>query len=168
MKGFIIKISDFLYECFKIFDILLLGILAILTFLGVVARYIFNNPIVWNYEITLILFSWLIFSGVSVAFKTGENIRIDLFNQKSKKIKKSCAIIGNIATILFLLFTIKEGINIVKNTWHQQYNTIVLSTAWFYLPLPLCGSVSLIHFIASYAKGKNPLITKIITNKEEA
>ncbi|MCY1152652.1 MAG: TRAP transporter small permease [Sphaerochaetaceae bacterium] len=158
MKKIIISLSELFYKLFKELDIILLLILAILTFSGVISRYLFNSPLVWLYELTLVLFSWIIFGGISIAFKTGENIRVDLFGNHRKKLKRVFAIVGNIFTIIFLLVVIKNGITIISTTWSQQYNTIDISTAWFYIPFPLCGFVSLIHIVSSLLQGKNPLI----------
>ena len=158
MKKFIISLSDLLYKLFKELDIILLLILAILTFSGVISRYMFNNPLVWLYELTLVLFSWIIFGGVSIAFKRGENIRVDLFGDHRKKLKRIFAIFGNAFTIIFLLVIIKQGITIVSTTWAQQYNTIDISTAWFYIPFPLCALVSIIHILSAFFEGKNPLL----------
>lgn len=166
MKKFFTKLSNSLFYLFKKLNLVLLIMLTILTFSGVIARYVFNNPIVWVYEITLILFSWLVFSGVSVAFKTGENICVDLFKNKSKKNGMIFAVIGNLSTLIFLVCAIKNGITIIINTSAQQYNTVAISTAWFYVPLPLCGLVSLIHMISSFLEGRNPL-QSIIKNQEE-
>ncbi|MGD1823355.1 MAG: TRAP transporter small permease [Pleomorphochaeta sp.] len=158
MKKIIISLSDFLYKLFKELDIILLLVLAVLTFSGVVSRYLFNNPLVWLYELTLVLFSWIIFGGISMAFKTGENIRVDLFGNHRKKLKKIFAIFGNIFTIIFLLVVIKNGITIISTTWAQQYNTIDISTAWFYIPFPLCALVSIIHIFSGLLEKKNPLL----------
>jgi len=161
MKKVIKSLSDLFYKLFKGLDILLLLILAILTFSGVVSRYVFSNPIVWLYELTLVLFSWIVFGGISLAFKTGENIRVDLFSDDRKKLKLVFAIIGNLFTIIFLLNVIKNGITIIDTTWAQQYNTIDLSTAWFYIPFPLCAFVSLIHLVSGLLEGRNPLLNTV-------
>src|SRR6056297_709599 len=124
MKKIIISLSDIFYKLFKSLDIFLLLILAILTFSGVISRYLFNNPLVWLYELTLVLFSWIVFGGISMAFKIGENIRVDLFGDHRKKLKLFFAILANIVTIIFLLNVIKNGITIISTTWAQQYNTI--------------------------------------------
>jgi TRAP-type C4-dicarboxylate transport system permease small subunit len=70
-------------------------------------------------------------------------------------------------TIIFLLVVIKNGITIVSNTWAQQYNTIDISTAWFYIPFPICGLVSLIHLISGLLEGRNPLLNTISEGDEK-
>jgi len=166
MKKIIISLSDFLYKLFKGLDILLLLILALLTFSGVISRYVFNSPIVWLYELTLVLFSWIVFGGISIAFKTGENIRVDLFSDDRKKLKFIFGVIGNIFTIIFLIVVVKNGITIITTTWSQQYNTINLSTAWFYIPFPLCALVSIVHLSSGLLEGRNPLLNTVIDGGE--
>lgn len=167
IKNNFLQFSNILNAIFKTLSIVLLAVLFLLTFFGVIARYVFNNPIVWLYELTLVLFSWMIFSGVSVAFKTGENICLDLLkNFKSPVLHKILSVVANLSTVVFFLIVMTKGLIIVQNTSAQIYNTIDLSTAWFYAPLPICAAVALIHFIAAFLEGKNPLGSTINLENE--
>lgn len=72
---------------------LILGIMTLLTFAGVIVRYIFNLPaafaferatgltlphtILWNQEAVLILFAWLVIFGISHAFRITANLGVD-------------------------------------------------------------------------------------------
>ena len=167
MKNVLNKLSDMLYCGCKVFSAVVLGILAVLMFIGVIARYVFNNPIVWLNELTLVMFSWMVFSGVSVAMKNGENVTLDLFKKLSPLGKLIFAVLANISTLMFFYFIIKEGLAIIQSTHTEFYNTIPLSTAWFYVPLPLCGIFSLIHMLSAYTEKTNPLKKAQVTTEEE-
>jgi tripartite ATP-independent transporter DctM subunit len=54
---------------------LVLAEIAIL-FSGVVARYVFNRPLVWSDELASILFLWLAMMGAVLAFQRGEHMRM--------------------------------------------------------------------------------------------
>src|SRR3954470_7904829 len=45
-------------------------------FSGVVARYAFNNPLVWSDELASVLFLWLAMFGAVIALRRGEHMRL--------------------------------------------------------------------------------------------
>jgi C4-dicarboxylate transporter DctQ subunit len=47
----------------------ILGMMALITFANVVARYGFNNNILWALELTVFLFAWLVLLGASYAVR---------------------------------------------------------------------------------------------------
>jgi len=55
-----------------------LGLMTLITFSNVVARYIFNSNILWALELTVFLFAWLVLMGASYAVKTRIHIGIDV------------------------------------------------------------------------------------------
>jgi C4-dicarboxylate transporter DctQ subunit len=56
----------------------LMGAMTLLTFLQVVARYVFNYSFVWALELNGVLFAWLIFVGMSYGVRVGAHIGIDV------------------------------------------------------------------------------------------
>lgn len=46
--------------------------------LGVVVRYVWNDPLTWDQELIVILFTWLMFIGAAAALRHRMHIRIDL------------------------------------------------------------------------------------------
>lgn len=55
-----------------------LGLMTVITFANVVARYIFNSNILWALETTVFLFAWLVLLGVSHGVKISGHIGVDL------------------------------------------------------------------------------------------
>ena len=47
----------------------ILGVMTLVTFANVVARYGFNKNILWALELTVFLFGWLVLLGASYAVK---------------------------------------------------------------------------------------------------
>ena len=56
----------------------LLGVMFAAFMIQIVARYIFNFPIGWTIELTLITWLWLVLWGAAFVVKESEEIRIDL------------------------------------------------------------------------------------------
>ena len=57
---------------------LFLGLMTAITFANVVARYVFNDNILWAVEATVFLFAWLVLIGASYAVKRSLHLGIDL------------------------------------------------------------------------------------------
>lgn len=57
--------------------VLLTG-LVVLTFAGVLKRYIFRDPIAWMEEIQPLLFLWMVFLAAGAAFRTGGHVAIEI------------------------------------------------------------------------------------------
>ncbi|CAN5605503.1 TRAP transporter small permease subunit [soil metagenome] len=57
--------------------IFLMIAMTLITFLQVVARYVFNYSFVWALEITGVMFAWLIFTGMSYGVRVGAHIGVD-------------------------------------------------------------------------------------------
>ncbi|MBI4182763.1 MAG: TRAP transporter small permease [Proteobacteria bacterium] len=56
---------------------LLLAVMTVITFVQVVARYVFNWSFVWALELVTFLFAWLIFLGASYGVRVGAHIGVD-------------------------------------------------------------------------------------------
>src|ERR1700733_12182917 len=67
--GMIVEIPAALLVLLEIF--VLLG--------GVVARYVFHNPIIWSDELASSLFLWLAMLGSAVALRRSEHMRMTAF-----------------------------------------------------------------------------------------
>lgn len=55
-----------------------LGLMTLVTFANVVARYVFNSNILWALETTVFLFAWLVLLGASHGVKISAHIGVDL------------------------------------------------------------------------------------------
>ena len=55
----------------------LLGLMTLITFANVIARYIFNANVLWALEATVFLFAWLVLIGTSYVVKVGGHLGVD-------------------------------------------------------------------------------------------
>lgn len=56
----------------------LLGLMTLITFANVVARYVYNSNILWALEMTVFLFAWLVLIGASYCVKKNAHLGVDL------------------------------------------------------------------------------------------
>ena len=55
-----------------------LGLMTVITFANVIARYVFNSNILWALELTVFLFAWLVLLGASYGVKKHFHIGVDV------------------------------------------------------------------------------------------
>jgi len=79
-----------------------LGLMTLITFANVVARYVFNDNILWALELTVFLFAWLVLMGASYGVKKHIHIGVDVvINLLTPKMRKLCAILAVGACLAF-------------------------------------------------------------------
>jgi C4-dicarboxylate transporter DctQ subunit len=84
------------------FIAILLGLMVLITFTQVVARYVFNTGWGSALEITQVLFAWLILFGMSYGIKKGTHLGVDILIHKfSPKVFKIFALIGALLCIFY-------------------------------------------------------------------
>ena len=95
---------------------ILFGIMTVATFSNVIARYIFNDSILWALELTVFLFAWMVLLGASYAIKKNAHLGVDiLINMLSPQKRR---ILGLIAVFFCLLFSFL----MLKGSWDYWAN----------------------------------------------
>ncbi len=94
---------------------LLLGLMTLITFANVVARYVFNSNILWALEATVFLFAWLVLLGVGYGVKHSLHIGIDVMVKMfSPGTQKKITLAATAACIAFALL-------MLKGSWDYWY-----------------------------------------------
>jgi len=109
-----------------------LGLMTLVTFANVVARYLFNTNILWALEVTLYLFAWLVLMGVSYGVKKHVHIGVDVvINLMSPLGRKIAALLSITACLAF-------SIMLLIGSWDYWY-PFATERAWLEtedIPLP--------------------------------
>ena len=109
-----------------------LGLMTLITFANVVARYIFNANILWALELTVFLFAWLVLMGASYAVKKHIHIGVDVVvNAVSPATAK-------ILTILAVAACLAFSILLLIGSWNYWY-PFITERAWLEtedIPMP--------------------------------
>ena len=93
----------------------LLAAMTLITFANVIARYVFNDNILWALEVTVFLFAWLVLLGASYAVKKHIHIGVDvLINIVGPGARKVMAILAVFACLAFSLL-------LLKGSWDYWY-----------------------------------------------
>lgn len=86
----------------------ILGVMVIMTFANVIARYVFNDNIFYALEMTVFLFAWLVLLGSSYAVKHTLHIGVDFFVKKvSRAPRRVCGLLVAILCLIYALLLLK-------------------------------------------------------------
>jgi C4-dicarboxylate transporter DctQ subunit len=109
-----------------------LGLMTLITFANVIARYVFNENILWALELTVFLFAWLVLMGASYAVKKhihiGVDVVINMVSPPTRKILALLAVASCLAVSILLLI----------GSWNYWY-PFVTERAWLEtedIPMP--------------------------------
>ncbi|MFT5224953.1 MAG: C4-dicarboxylate transporter DctQ subunit [Polaribacter sp.] len=109
-----------------------LGIMTLITFANVIARYVFNSNILWALEVTVFLFAWLVLMGASYAIKKQVHIGVDVvINAVSPQKRKVMALLSVTACLAF-------SILLLVGSWNYWFS-FVTERAWLEtedIPMP--------------------------------
>lgn len=86
----------------------LLGLMTLITFANVIARYVFNSNILWALEATVFLFAWMVLLGVSFGVKHTFHIGVDvLVRAMPPGPRKALSLIAVAACLAFSVLLLK-------------------------------------------------------------
>jgi tripartite ATP-independent transporter DctM subunit len=100
----------------------------VILFAGVMARYVFHQPLIWSDEIASILFLWLAMLGSVVAFHRGEHMRMTaLVGHLSPSKRAFFDMLATVCALLFLLL-------ILPHAWEYAVEEEMIRTPALDLP----------------------------------
>jgi len=148
----------FLYLC-GIF----LGLLALVTFYEVVARYIFNAPTIWANDVSTVMLRFIVFFSMGVLLIEGRHIRITFLADRLKGVAQKAV---NILTMLCILpyayVMVEYGIKLTQNAIKMKMLSPGLLGVPLWIPymfIPICGVLLALAVVCT--------VFKIIIGKQE-
>ena len=94
---------------------LLLAAMTVITFANVVARYVFNDNILWALEVTVYLFAWLVLLGASYAVKKHIHIGVDVLVANVPPLARK------VLTVIAVLCCLAFSLLLLKGSWDYWY-----------------------------------------------
>ncbi|MGR3715093.1 MAG: TRAP transporter small permease [Shimia sp.] len=87
---------------------LLLGLMTLITFANVIARFGFNSNILWALEATVFLFAWLVLLGASYAVKKHSHLGVDaIINILPANVARAVGLFAAFCCMVFSLLMLK-------------------------------------------------------------
>ena len=130
--------------------VLLIGV----TFFGVIMRYCFGEPFLWQEEVQLALIVWVVFLGGRYAFVCGSHAAIDIIVEMfPKKAQKVISVLIAIVTVVILSYVGYQGIRYIMQMarYNRVTNILKIPYSLIYIPLPIgCATMAIQACINTY------------------
>jgi C4-dicarboxylate transporter DctQ subunit len=108
----------------------LLAVMTCVTFVQVVARYVFNYSFVWALELVTYLFGFLIFLGMSYGVRVGSHIGVDALVKSLKP--RAARVAGAVAALACLAY----AVTIFIGAWQYVAKMYAIGIMAQDLPMP--------------------------------
>jgi C4-dicarboxylate transporter DctQ subunit len=124
------------------------GVLVVVGFAQVVARYVFNNSLSWSEELALILLTWMVFIAAGVAVQQKLHIGVDLLTSRlGERWQRILGIFSDLLVGVFVIFLIYYGAQITANAMVQTTPAMGLPMGYVYAAVPVGGAVMLVNLV---------------------
>ncbi|MEC9347137.1 MAG: TRAP transporter small permease [Pseudomonadota bacterium] len=89
---------------------LCLGLMTVITFANVIARYVFNSNILWALEATVYLFAWMVLIGTSYLVRINAHLGVDaLVGRTPAGLRRILTLVSVACCIAFAALLLKGG-----------------------------------------------------------
>jgi len=106
----------------------ILGLMTVITFANVIARYVFESGILWALEVTVFLFGWLVLLGASHAVKTRGHLGVDaVLNALAANPRRIVTLFAAACCIAYALLLLKGS----WDYWANFANLPATEGRWF-------------------------------------
>ena len=113
----------------------ILAVLIVLTFAGVIWRYVFNAPFTWLEEVQTSCMVWIVFAGAGAAFRMGNHVAIEMIvDMMPEKMQKAMNWIISVVVVIVIGFLFKQSLGFIQVFMRSGRSTSMLKIpyAWVY------------------------------------
>ena len=126
-----------------------LSVLIVLTFMGVIWRYLFKAPFTWLEEVQLACMVWIVFAAAGAAFRTGNHVAIEMIvDMMPPKIQKVMEVVISVVVVAVIGYLFKQRIGFIQMFLRSGRSTSMLKIP--YAGIYGIAMVSYIDMIISY------------------
>ncbi|WP_019937666.1 TRAP transporter large permease subunit [Bordetella sp. FB-8] len=129
----------------------------VVLFSGVLARYVFHNPLVWSDELAGLLFLWLSMLGSAVALRRGEHMRMTVVVARvSPGVRALLDVMAIGASIAFLTLILPHAFEFAAEDALVSTPALGISSAWGSCALPAGFGLMLLFGLLRLADAARP------------
>jgi len=137
-SGWAIRASAILRRTIEVPTALILLVEIGVLFAGIVARYVFQSPLVWTDELAGILFLWLAMLGSVLAFQKGEHMRMTaVVARLSPGPKAFLEAIAVVAPLAFLALCLPPAYSFAEDESFVTTPVLEISNVWRAAAIPI-------------------------------
>ncbi|MGG1662412.1 TRAP transporter small permease [Brevibacillus sp. NRS-1366] len=131
----------------------IIGVMSILIFWQVVARYVMGSSLAWSEELSRFLMIFMIMVGAAVALGKGSLLAVEIVPELMRdRAKKWLKIATHLISFVFYYILIVFGWKLAQNFAGQIAPGTGLSMFWVYISLPIGGGLMLLNSLSSIIK----------------
>lgn len=135
-------------KAIEVVSVVILVLVTIVVIYSVLLRYAFKSPLAWSEEVARYMFIWMVFLGMSVAERTGDHFRIEVFIEMvPAKIRIFIEIILNILIFYALFILFREGVNYYEQGKTGLSTILEMPLNYIYVALPLAMVLTVLNRI---------------------
>ncbi|ODT64944.1 MAG: hypothetical protein ABS75_33590 [Pelagibacterium sp. SCN 63-23] len=114
-----------------------LVVLVGVVFGAVVMRYVFHAPLIFSFDLSTLLFAWLVFVGLAIADQDDAHMGLDLVaNIGNAALKQGLIGIRLILVLALSIYLAWVGWQLYQRTG-AQISSLRISAKWLYLSMPI-------------------------------
>jgi TRAP-type transport system small permease protein len=117
-------------------------------FVGVVWRYVLNNPLIWTEELARIASTWFIFLGGAICFKRSAHISIDvLVRMVPPPVQRGIKLVASGLVMLVLAVIIVQGIQYTSRSFVLVTTALQIPMGYWNAAVPAGSALMLIRLV---------------------
>jgi len=147
----------------------ILAVLIVLTFAGVIWRYIFNAPFTWLEEVQTSCMVWIVFAGAGAAFRMGNHVAIEMIvDMMPEKMQKAMNWIISVIVVIVIGFLFKQSLGFIQVFLRSGRSTSMLKIpyAWVYGISIVAYIDMIISYFYSIIKGVKSEAKEAVSSNE--
>ena len=158
------KILSFLGNLDILIAALVLAILVVLTFLGVIWRYVLSAPFTWLEEVQMACMVWIVFAAGGAAFRTGNHVAIEMVvDLMPKKMQKIVEILISVVVVAVIGYLFYQSLGFI-----QMFIKSGRSTSMLKIPYWLIYGIAPVSFILMIISYFYSVLTGVKSEAKEA
>lgn len=130
------KAGRFLRNCVELYIPVAAFLIMFVVFVAeIAARYLFNKPLAWAYEVTVMCYLWLVIFGACFAYRDRSHVTFTLIYDKlGVKGKAVCAFLGNLLMFIAFAAMLVPSIRFISQMKMQVTSVFKIGLDIVYLP----------------------------------
>ena len=138
----------------------MLAVMFVAFLVQIVFRYVFNFPVGWSSELTVVMWLWLVLWGTSFVLTEKEEIRFDLiYSSVSPRVRIGMAILFSLAIVILYSASFKASLSYVSFMKVEKSSYLKIPLNWMfsiYVIFLVAIIVRYVWLLSQLLRGKDP------------
>ena len=118
-------------------SIVALVVLVGVVFMAVAMRYLFNAPLIFSFDLSTLIFAWIVFVGLAIADRDDAHMGLDLVaNIDNATVRQALVALRLVLVLALSVYLAWIGWQLYQRTG-AQISSLRISAKWLYLSMPI-------------------------------